>query len=45
MKKIYRELEGIMETVKINIDLNTVGPVFCVELIRAMNERDESNLK
>lgn len=45
MKKTYKELEGLMETVQINIELDTVGPVFCVELIRAMDECDKSNLK
>ena len=45
MKKTYKELEGIMQTIKINIDLDIVGPVFCTELTRVMDERDESNLK
>ena len=45
MKKSYKELEGILQIIQINIDLDTVCPVFFVELMRVMDERDESNLK
>ena len=34
--KSYNQLENILQDIQINIDRNTVGPIFYMELIRAM---------